>query len=107
MIQSLLMGSLFLLLNIHTVYKYESPLFLCVCVQDGGRALEEAMCYNTSVTQLDIRLTGADEQSTSFILQALLANEGLDDQKNAEKCEMEGHIDKNIADLLENMTVQE
>lgn len=77
-----------------------------MCVQDGGRALEEAMCYNTSVTQLDVRLTGADEQSTSFILQALLANEGLDEQKNAEKCEMEGNIDKNIADLLENMTAQ-
>lgn len=89
------------------MHKYLSLLFLCVCVQDGGRALEEAMCYNTSVTQLDVRLTGADEQSTSYILQALLANEGLDEQKNAEKCAMQGNIDKNIADLLENMTAQE
>lgn len=80
---------------------------LFVCVQDGGRALEEGLCYNTSVTQLDVRLTGADEQSTSFILQALLANAGLDEQKNVEKCEIEGNIDKNIADLLENMTTQE
>lgn len=65
------------------------------------------MCYNTSITQLDVRLTGADEQSTSFILQALLANEGLDEQKNADKCPMEGSIDKNIADLLENMTAEQ
>lgn len=93
------MGSAFPLLNVR--------VFVCVCVQDGGRALEEAMCYNTSVTQLDVRLTGADERSTSYTLQALLANEGLDEQKNADKCEMEGNIEKNIADLLENVAAPE
>lgn len=64
------------------------------------------MCYNTSVTHLDIRLTGADEQSTSFILQALLANEGLEEKRNAEESEIQGDVEKNIADLLENATAQ-
>lgn len=56
--------------------------FLCVwraCVQDGGQALEEMLHHNTSITELDVRLTEASEKSISVIATALLANqEGLE-----------------------------
>ncbi|KAA8583077.1 hypothetical protein FQN60_015623, partial [Etheostoma spectabile] len=35
--------------------------------EDGGKALEEAMSHNTSITECDICLTGVDKQSVSFI----------------------------------------
>ncbi|XP_040016317.2 dynein regulatory complex subunit 5 [Gasterosteus aculeatus] len=42
---------------------------------DGGRALQEAMSHNTSVTECDIRLTQIDEQSVSFINKAVWTNQ--------------------------------
>lgn len=65
--------------------------FVCVCVymQDGVKSLEEAMSYNTSITELDIRLTEASEQSASIIMQAVLANQqGLEQKKSAQPGEI-------------------
>lgn len=62
---------------------------LCVCMQDGVKSLEEAMSYNTSITELDIRLTEASEQSASVIMQAVLANQqGLEQKKSAQPGEI-------------------
>ena len=52
-------------------------LSLHMCVQDGGKALEEAMSHNTSVTECDIRLSEVDEQIVSSINQVVWTNQGL------------------------------
>ena len=49
-------------------------LCVCVCVQDGGKALQEAMSCNTSLQECDIRLTEIDEDSASFIKQVVWSN---------------------------------
>lgn len=47
------------------------------------------MSYNTSITELDIRLTEASEQSASVIMQAVLANQqGLELKKSAQPGEI-------------------
>lgn len=56
-----------------------------MCVQDGGKALEEAMSDNTSVTECDVRLTDADEQSISFINQVVWTNQSLEHKKQAQE----------------------
>lgn len=53
----------------------------CVCVQDGGKALEEAMSHNASVTEFDIRLTEVDEQSASLIMQVVWTNQSLEQRE--------------------------
>uniref|UniRef100_UPI0037E92EBE dynein regulatory complex subunit 5 n=1 Tax=Semicossyphus pulcher TaxID=241346 RepID=UPI0037E92EBE len=50
---------------------------------DGGKALEEAMSYNTSVTECDIRLTEVDEQSVSFINQVVWTNQSEEEKRLA------------------------
>ncbi|KAG8011439.1 T-complex-associated testis-expressed protein 1 [Nibea albiflora] len=47
----------------------------------GGKALEEAMSRNTSVTECDIRLTEVDEQSVSYINQAVWNNQSLEQKR--------------------------
>ncbi|XP_047430522.1 dynein regulatory complex subunit 5 [Mugil cephalus] len=51
----------------------------------GGKALEEAMCHNSSVTECDIRLTDADEQSVSSINQVVWTNQSLEHKKKAQE----------------------
>lgn len=58
---------------------------LSVCVKDGGRALEEAMSHNTSVTECDIRLTEVDEQSVSFINQVVWTNQSTQQKQRAQE----------------------
>lgn len=59
-----------------SVMRFTLPL--CnVCVQDGGKALQEAMSHNTSLIECDICLTEVDEQSASFIIQVVRTNQGL------------------------------
>ncbi|XP_074471382.1 dynein regulatory complex subunit 5 [Sebastes fasciatus] len=48
---------------------------------DGGKALEEAMSHNTSVTDCDIRLTEIDEQSVSVINQVVLTNQSSEQKR--------------------------
>ncbi|TKS76246.1 T-complex-associated testis-expressed protein 1 [Collichthys lucidus] len=48
----------------------------------GGKAVEEAMSRNTSVTECDIRLTEVDEQSVSYINQAVWNNQSLEQKKH-------------------------
>lgn len=55
----------------------------CMCVQDGGKALEEAMSHNTTITECDIRLTEVDEHSVSFINQVVWTNQSLEQKKEA------------------------
>lgn len=71
-------------------------LFVCVCVQDGVKALEEMLHHNTSITELDIRLTEAREKSASVITQALLANQrGLEPKKGTtEDSEVKDAVNK-------------
>ncbi|XP_042246986.1 dynein regulatory complex subunit 5 [Thunnus maccoyii] len=52
---------------------------------DGGKALEDAMSHNTSVTECDIRLTEVDEQSVSFINQVVWTNQSLEHKKKAKE----------------------
>ena len=60
-------------------------LRVCVCVQDGGKALEEAMSLNTSVTECDIRLTEVGERSVSFINQVVWTNQSLERKRRAQQ----------------------
>ncbi|KAK5852792.1 hypothetical protein PBY51_006632 [Eleginops maclovinus] len=50
---------------------------------DGGKALEEAMSNNTSLTECDIRLTEVDEKSASFIDQVVWTNQCLEKKRHA------------------------
>ncbi|XP_034756825.1 dynein regulatory complex subunit 5 [Etheostoma cragini] len=52
---------------------------------DGGKALEEAMSHNTSVTEFDIGLTGVDNQSVSFINQVVWTNQSLEKERHAQE----------------------
>lgn len=56
-----------------------------LCVQDGGKALEEAMSHNTSVTECDIRLTEVDEQIVSFIYNVVWNNKCLEEKQQAQE----------------------
>lgn len=70
------------------VHQYQICLFslsLCMCVQDGGKALAEAMSHNTSVTECDIRLTEVDEKIVSFINQVVWTNQSLEQKKRAKE----------------------
>ncbi|XP_070705996.1 dynein regulatory complex subunit 5 [Pempheris klunzingeri] len=52
---------------------------------DGGKALEEAMSHNTSVTECDIRLTDVDEQRVSFINKVVWTNQSLEQKRRAQE----------------------
>ena len=54
-----------------------------LCVQDGGKALEEAMSNNSSLTECDIRLTEVEEQSASFVNQVVWTNQSLEQRRHA------------------------
>lgn len=46
--------------------------FVCVCVQEGIKTMEEMLRHNTSATEVDIRLTESCEKTTIVIAQVLL-----------------------------------
>nr|XP_029131841.1 dynein regulatory complex subunit 5 [Labrus bergylta] len=51
----------------------------------GGKALEEAMSYNTNITECDIRQTEVDEQSVSFINQVVWNNKSSEKKKKTQE----------------------
>lgn len=69
--------------NIDTHQCQNVFVLFSLCVQDGGKALEEAMSHNTTVTECDIRLTEVDEHSVSFINQVVWTNQSLEQKKQA------------------------
>lgn len=60
---------------------------MCVCVhvcaQDGGKALEEGMSHNTSVTEWDVRLTGVGEESECAMDLVVQSNQARARQQGA------------------------
>lgn len=47
-------------------------------VQEGGKALAEAMSHNSTLTECDIRQTEVDEQSAASINEAVWANQSAE-----------------------------
>lgn len=52
--------------------------WVCVSMQDGGKALQAALSCNTSLTECDVRLTEMEGESASAINQVVWSNRRLE-----------------------------